>query len=153
MLAKFAPSKINFVSWVYWKYSPYVVIGHGLSHLGTHPAGTYSIADPCCLTLPCLTSFRLNHMHHATMITNSNSSSPICCPNLKCHKKTSNAIKSPQTLEKQPHVCQREYLKGSNFTRFFTSREDIPGTLCFNSTSLIRRTITHFSSTKISFRW
>ncbi|KAL0004954.1 hypothetical protein SO802_012515 [Lithocarpus litseifolius] len=25
--------KINFVSWVYWRHSPFVVIGHGLSHL------------------------------------------------------------------------------------------------------------------------
>ena len=46
--------------------------------------------DPYCVVFPSQASFLLNHMHHATMTTNSNSSWPNRIPNIRCQRKSTN---------------------------------------------------------------
>ena len=55
--------------------------------------GKISAVD--CRVLPYLTTFLLNHIHHATMMTNPNSSSSICYPNFKYQRRSLNSWKTP----------------------------------------------------------
>jgi len=61
-------------------------------------------ADPYCIVFPSRASLLLNHMHHATMTTNSNSSWPNRIPNIRCQRKSTNSGKANLCASKEMPV-------------------------------------------------